>query len=586
MARLTLKEILEIPQLSFLMEPQEFGNFIPNRTDATQILNAYNALRTDVILFPGFFGINTDMNSEGYFSKDRDCLVSAGYARVMKEQMLKNKSKISPDLLLLFLGGLAHKYFRDLGNKQKYTEIMYTNGNILVAQNGSAILKRVEGSEDVDIDKVKEDLAEGILIARKNLQEHIRRNKILKISGLYKLRGRDNTVENFSYSTQELDTFCKSREMFKALSLERIESLYKRNIITQHEIVKAIKEGFISKTDAVLLLKVGVIREEELLRKVFNAKRCQDVVKSPNESLETKIAMYTTGLIDIKTLEEAANLAREQEKNSRTNTANENAIGIPDSFFEKIAKHYNMRKIGELLLHNVLSYDESKRFLKVLEKKQVIDENEKKSLEKSMYDFREGVLYNSVEMETLDGDGNGKRYPKAPRITIDPELRLEYLKSIGAIKRVKIKGEIAIQDERTGKSKKKLNSLDGYELLIIPDKKVAVLEKFYEVTRDSEGHIVYKTNQNGELIPATENATYILPLDMAKDLIESRNKKQLIKLPYVKRAFHIPTWSSEIESKIKSMNPEAKFDKKKSEEYLGKTVKSYNENKKKVEEQR
>ena len=82
------------------------------------------------------------------------------------------------------------------------------------------------------------------------------------------------------------------------------------------------------------------------------------------------------------------------------------------------------------------------------------------------------------------------------------------------------------------------------------NKKIAVLEKFYEVTRDKNENIVYKKDENGNLIAAIENATYIMPIGMAKDFAERKNKQQLRQSPYVTSVSHTMNWIRNTENAI------------------------------------
>ena len=165
-------------------------------------------------------------------------------------------------------------------------------------------------------------------------------------------------------------------------------------------------------------------------------------------------------------------------------------------------------------------------------------------------------------------------------VTIDPRARKEYLKSIGDIKDIFIKGQPLMQDDcaRKADGSAKRNSLDGYQLIIVPDKRVAILEKFYEVTRNKEGEVVYKKDEKDRLIPAIENATYIFPIGLAKDFCEKRNKQQLIHdSKHVRRVAHTMNWVKNIESKILTLNPRANFEKENTEKWHQKVVSNYQE---------
>ena len=86
-------------------------------------------------------------------------------------------------------------------------------------------------------------------------------------------------------------------------------------------------------------------------------------------------------------------------------------------------------------------------------------------------------------------------------------LLCDYLKSIGGVKQIFIRGSALIDDnedsvnnsQESNSKRSKKNSLDGYQLILIPEKGVAVLEKFYEVTRNAEGKLEYRKNEKGEL---------------------------------------------------------------------------------------
>ena len=150
-------------------------------------------------------------------------------------------------------------------------------------------------------------------------------------------------------------------------------------------------------------------------------------------------------------------------------------------------------------------------------------------------------------------------------MTIDPQLRAKYFEDIGGVKSIFINGSRLINDEE-GKNKK--NSLDGYQLLVFPDKGVAVLEKFFETTH-KDGKVDFKRDENGDLIPAVENATYVIPIEKAVEYATRKNKKDLRSM---KRGaitvYHSRNWVKQLEAAMKEIAPEyAKFSKNKTDEW-------------------
>jgi len=579
MSKLTIKEILDIPQLSFYLEPHEFSFFTSKVRDFETIANLYNAEKVDALMnmngsmyseYEGLENANIDANfiqeRLNAMPDTRDSQVTKAYADSMKSVLISNSKMVNRDSLLLFLGGLASKYLKDVSTPNKFTEIVYTNGDIINVKNDNAIKKdAVVGKQKTSIKELKESLAEGILITFRELQENLKRNKNFSVRGTYLGRGLNASPEKISFNLEELESVSRSKLVFDSLGIEKIKELHSQKLITYSDLIKAASNNQISRTDVLLLYKEGILKRDDILKKVFKQK--DFTVSGKQEDLDIKLLLYTIGEIDINTL----------EKNFRvTEKAKEKEVSI--EFLKKISKYYEHKKIGELLTHNVLNYAESKAFLEVLIEDKVINKSEQTYFEKLMEDFKCNELLNQVEVEGLEKTENiGKRYQHRAGITIDPQMRLSYLESIGSVKRVKVNGQMWITEDE--KSRKKSNSLDGYELLIIPDKKVAILEKFYEVTRDSNGNIQYKKNEKGEYIPAISNATYIMPIGLAKDLVENKNKKDLIQSRFVHRSFHTADWVNATESKCLRINPEIEFEKQNTNIWAKKISENYKKNK-------
>ncbi len=118
--------------------------------------------------------------------------------------------------------------------------------------------------------------------------------------------------------------------------------------------------------------------------------------------------------------------------------------------------------------------------------------------------------------------------PTTRKVSIDPELRNEFLEALGCESSIPIS---------TG-------ALKGYMFIPIPSLKTAVLEKLYNTN-----------SRTGTLTPALDNATFVLPLIKALELAQSSNKTDLRRLDNVHSVNHTKGWAKNILSGIKKGNP-------------------------------
>lgn len=155
----------------------------------------------------------------------------------------------------------------------------------------------------------------------------------------------------------------------------------------------------------------------------------------------------------------------------------------------------------------------------------------------------EKIPFSENELVDVEEEKNAN----SSSFVIDPSVRLGYFQSLGGVKKVQMQGQSFIRDssDRVGKR----NSLDGYEMFVIPAKSIAVLDKLYETSRSQNGNIDYVRNQNGEKVPAIESETYFMPMNMARDFMECSNKREMLRSPFVERAYHTSDWA--IKSGIK-----------------------------------
>lgn len=569
MKKLSIEEILNIPQLSFFIPPQNCAFFVKRNKDFEVVANIAN---TDAV--------DTQMNLSNelypkYQSGDPhiDNIVTKIQAKALNESYIRQSDRIDVDKLMLYLSGMCNLFLSviDKAEKGKNTgvsEFCYSNGDIVNITNNTVNIKTEEELEP-SVAELKNNLAEGILIANEYFSNN--KYKDFSVSGKYMHTGTHQRTEKITFSAKDLQDVVKNGTILKYLNKANIKKALDERKITRSSVSKALKNGMIDKDRAIELYLEGIITKEELLHDAFKKSDFRAVVMDEKTSIKTKLLLYSTDKISIDVLEKS--FEKHQEE----------CLELSKEL-EAINKYYhgNIKKITELLTHNVFDYSNSKDFLALLQEKGGITEEENLYLSKLMSDFKTNQLLNGTKNQELVRTGeNIVSFVYKPGITIDPDLREKYLINIGAVKKLKIKGQPLLKDNESSDEKK--NSLDGYEIFIVPDKKVAILEKLYEVTRDEQGNVVYKKDAEGKLIPAVNNATYIVPIEMAKEFAEKKNKQELIKSPYVERANHSLAWSTNIESKIQKIVPEVEFDEKNSKIWGEKIKNNYLKNKKKRE---
>lgn len=569
MKKLTVEEILNIPQLSFFIPPQNCVFFVKRKGDFQIVANMANTDAVDTQI-----GLSENLYSKYEVGHPHiDNIVTGIQGKALRDSYIRQSDKIDADKLMMYLGGMSN-YFLSIidkaeqGKHSGIAEFCYNNGDIINITNNAVSIK-TEADVGLNIVDLKNNLAEGVLL----VNEYFSNNKYkdFSVSGKHLHTGTQQRMDKLTFSVKELQEVIKSGIILKHLNNKNIKKALDERKITRSTVSKALKSGMIGKVRAIELYLDGIITQEELLHDAFKKTDFKSVAMDDKTPIKTKLMLYSINKISIEVLEKS--FEKHQEE----------CLDLSEEL-ESISKYYsgNIKKITELLTHNVLDYTTSKEFLDLLQGKGEITEEQKDYLNKLMSDFKTDQLLNGTKNQELVRTGETiAPFAYKPGITIDPDVREKYLISIGAVKKLKIKGQPLLKDTESSDEKK--NSLDGYEIYIVPDKKVAILEKLYEVTRDERGNVVYKKDSQGNLIPALNNATYIVPIEMAKEFAEKKNKQELIKSPYVERANHSLAWSTNMESKIQKINPEVVFEQKNSKTWAEKIKNNYMKNKKKRE---
>ena len=556
-----LVEIFEIPELSFFIEPMELNFFIDSKNVAKVSEKIMESIENS-----NYFIIASDIDKI-YDSSNYESITATNASIVKKVLLSLNSRVVSPELLLLFYGNLAQRYLHCLNNNIS-AEIVYLNGHIYTFNDGKIIPSK---HANLTIPELKKSLAKGILIANKELKPLFSKYPNIEIVGEYLERGKssNNKIHELKISKKNITDSLSSKELYDCFSADEIANLFSERYISKSNLLKAISLKNIEESKVLELMQKGILSSEEVLKKYYKSSSFKDVAHKDKTKAESKILLYSMGLADIQDIESTSEKISQRPK-------------ISSEYFKKVAHKFTPNMIGELLTHYVLTYDESITFLQTLEDEKIITHEQNSYFEKLMEDFKTNQLLNESTMESLPTNSEHKAIPTYKAgITIDPKLRMRYLESIGTVKRILVKGRRLLSDNSTSNKK---NSIDGYELLILPDKRIAVLEKFYETTQDKSGKVVYRKNKDGLLIPAISNATYIIPIGLAKELTETKNKKDLLQLPYVRRCFHVGNWVEILQERMQNVNPDIEFDKANTDKWQLRISENYEKNRQKRED--
>lgn len=196
-------------------------------------------------------------------------------------------------------------------------------------------------------------------------------------------------------------------------------------------------------------------------------------------------------------------------------------------------------KIAELFSNKKVDYDTFRKLYddgKISEEfyNQAVEEydieSEMKKIRKLLYIENTATLEGPTFLSSplpLPGPLLSKR-----KVSIDPELRSEFLKTLGYENPLLI---------TTG-------ALKGYMFIPIPSLKTVVLEKLYNAN-----------SRAGALTPALNNATFVLPFIKALELAQSSNKTDLRSEDNVYLVNHTKGWANNLLKKIREVNPNFEY---------------------------
>lgn len=477
------------------------------------------------------------------------------------ETLLRYKKYISVEDWTIIQYMIAIENLISVNDKQDIN-IDYVDGKKFRIKNG---VYSATGNPKLDYDELRKYIAKGALIALKELKSFISKNPRYSKKGKVIADFSEGfTYQDYIIKAEYLTGFLESELLYSCFDAKEIRELINQKYLSKWNVIKAMSNKNITEPKVLELMQLGVLTKEEVLKKYYHSTSFGELGKKSKTSIDTKLMLYALGELPIKSIETPEEQL-EREK-------------LKEETMAFLGANLDSNKIGELLTHNVLNYDESISFLSFLVEHKHIAQEQSDYYEKLMSDFKTNQLLNISQVEELGYTGQKTGETHKAGVAIDPNLRIKYLKSIGSVKRIIIKGKKMLSDQ-TGRERK--NTIDGYELLILPEKRIGILEKFYESTRSASNDIGYKHNKKGELIPAISNATYIIPIGLAKELAENKNKQELLRLPYVRRCFHTANWVNMLESRIKEVSPEIEFDKQNTDIWAKKISENYRTNREK-----
>lgn len=595
MKRMTVKEILNCPEFAQYISPNNIHFFVTKKSDVEEIANVSNISMADISMDDSIF----EQMQQG---KSSDAVMTSIITHGINDSLKKYASKLSSDKLALLLGYQSLQMWTALNSCflgkgiSGHEELFFENGDYVVV-DGKNIEGQINGkplNTETQIMAMQDKLARGII--RANAQFDQKSKKSIELKGTYTRSGMSQEPVILRVSSKNLYGISMHWSLYTTLNYESLREFIKDGTISRNDLLTAFRKADPSyKGILIMLMNEGILTENEIIRKLYNKKSFDEIASDDETPYNVVELLYQGGKIPLKTLEKVSTLGnlvtghaknildikdieecakKFQGKEQDLSTEMKNILSV----YREMPKEETINKLGELLTHNVLNYATSMNLLKKLESEKIISSEDKSYIEGIMSDFKTNELLNDTENKVLDVKESGERRQSyVSGLTIDPEVRMEYFKSLGAVKKVKIKGESFIADSEENRGKR--NSMDGYELFILPAKKIAILEKLYETTRDKDGNIVYKRNDKGELIPAVENATYMMPIELAKEFAETKNKRELIQSPYVERTYHSSAWVENTERKMMKLRPEIQFDEKETKKWADLVRENYRKNK-------
>lgn len=461
------------------------------------------------------------------------------------------------------------------GRKNRYTDfktgkekIEYYDGKgdmLISTDNGKTFSRKAheifpEYIEPFNRKKMNSDAIKNMFYARTKLEEYLdkRRKKTFGIK-FKQERSAKFTMENDEYTFQMLKDALKSKTVWQNIDFTQIAEWVKEGIVSIDEIKQAFENKLLRPRDIAIINELGIIPDIH--------KATQEISEVQNYQLFAKLLLFTAGKIKIEDIEAFVAENPNQQEYITQDMIEELSLG-----FNKFDVRYSLYS---LCIHDVLSFEQLMNLIEKMKEDGKIKKEDEDFLRKGIHDFKVNQLTNLKEPESFQITKNsGIHISSSSGLTIDPKLRIEYFKDIGNVKSIIIDGSLLISDEE---NKNKRRSLDGYELLIFPEMNVAILEKFFEVTH-KDGKVLYRRDKNNSLCPAIENATYVIPIELAAEYATNKNKRELRNSGYVKAVNHSKNWVRTIEKRIRQIAPEyAKFDTEKTKYWEEIIRANYNE---------
>ena len=436
-------------------------------------------------------------------------------------------------------------------------EVYDGKGDIYVSRDGKNYDRKShhtfpEYVEPFNRKKMCSDSIKKMFKAQKELRGIItNKDKLKKMRIRFKIGQYEKyRMESVEYGFDNLEKALHTKTVWQNIDYTHIDEWIAEGIVTKEEILEAYRNGRILPKDLAIVNELGILPQIE--DELNNNPEVQ------KNRLFADLLLFSRDKMKIELIE--ALLSKEPEQRDN----------ITEEMIEELSSGFNRfdirHSLYSLLIHDVLDYDQSMLLIKKIKSSGKIKDDDEEFLKQGIHDFKVNQLLNLVKSEPLVTFGQGVSTPTIGRLTIDPYIRAKFFEDIGGVKSLFINGSFLINDED---GKKKKNSLDGYQLLVFPNKGVAVLEKFFETQHTKDGKVEYKTDKEGNLIPAIENATYVIPIEKAVEYATRKNKKGLRQMKNgMYTIYHSANWVKYIEKAMKRIAPQyAKFDEEKMDEW-------------------
>ena len=236
MKKLTVKEILNHPELAQFITPQNCALFLLKNKDYSELGNLISIALQDENnkMLQEKMGQSFEEAIQG----NSDVEVTKRNSKRINDIFKENHSKISADKLMLYIGFTASRVLQALNRAntdkpiKKHEELFFQNGDYVVV-SGTDIRADIGKGEATTVDDIRNKLARIILISAGHFNSNNQKNKkfLSEISGTY-----------FGSGIYGIIRFCKKCRTNNLYVEQRIIRCYFRRINSKKYFIETYRK--------------------------------------------------------------------------------------------------------------------------------------------------------------------------------------------------------------------------------------------------------------------------------------------------------------------------------------------------------